>query len=85
MSKQVTQLGTFACVDCPVWGRHIVRHVKKDRMRIFCDGGYLDDMKCGAGIDDHHNKLQDVDSNKHVVCIVSFEIERKLDDFAREC
>ncbi len=30
-------------------------------MRIFHDGGCLDNLKCNAVIDDHFNKLQDVD------------------------
>ncbi len=59
--------------------------IEEDRMRIFCDGGCLDNLKFGAVVDDHGNKLQDVDQNEFAICIVSFEMKHMLDDFVREC
>jgi hypothetical protein len=45
-------------------------------MMIFCDcdGGCLDNLKCGTVIDDHCNKLQNIDQNERAICIVSFEM-----------
>jgi hypothetical protein len=53
-------------------------------MRIICNGGCPDDVKCSAVVYDHRNELKDVDQDECTIRIVALEAESTLNHFVRK-
>jgi hypothetical protein len=58
--------------------------VEKDGMRIACNGGCPDNMKCGTVVYNHRNKLKEVDQDERTIHIVTLEAESTLNHFIRK-
>ncbi len=71
-------------MDGPIQCRNIIRDIEKDGMRIACNGGCPDDVKCGAVVYDCCSKLEDVDQDECTIRIIALEAESTLNHFVRE-
>jgi hypothetical protein len=82
--KQAIGLGTFARVDGPIQNRSIACDAEEDGMRIICGRSCLDNIKCGAVVYNHHDKLKDVDQDESTIRISPLEAKHTLNDFVRK-